>query len=144
MIYNLTTEKSINLDFAKDTKLIFEIAQKIIFALSQDIQAIALAAPQIGFNYNLFVSNHREILDVIINPVIIYKSHTQVNLVEGCRSLPNEQYTTNRAKSILVKYYTLKGRKKYKKFQGLASCIVQHEIDHLQGKMINDFRKLSF
>ena len=106
---------------------------------------VGLAAPQVGLLYRLFIAdlNLDNKIKIFINPEIInYSKETEV-LEEGCLSLPGLWGLVERPKSITVVYRDLEGRKIKKKYSGLASRIIQHEIDHLDGILfIDKSRKL--
>ena len=75
----------------------------------------------------------------MINPVITNYSDDTMEYEEGCLSIPGEYtYRSTDPRSIHVKFQTLSG--KYKKWflKGLEACIVQHEIDHLNGVLMTD------
>lgn len=134
MTYHLTKEKCKDVNQTEH----ITIAKELVNRLINDKKAVALAAPQIGYNVNMFTSNHRSMLGVYTNPKIIYKSKKQMYIEEGCRSLGDIIYPKVRSKVIVIKYLDLQGKTKIKRFSGLAACITQHEIDHLNGVMIND------
>ena len=97
---------------------------------------VGLAAPQIGINKRIIVVNMGKLKVAYINPVITHR-HGEVYSMEGCLSLPNEQYKVSRNMIIDFKAKTIKGG--YKKFEthSRLSMILQHEIDHLDGILIN-------
>lgn len=76
---------------------------------------------------------------VFINPEIIDKSEEESEMEEGCLSLPGILVKVKRPKLITVKYLDLQGKKHEMKAGGLLSTCIQHEIDHLHGKIILDY-----
>jgi peptide deformylase len=58
---------------------------------------------------------------------------------EGCLSLPGVAVTVTRAKEVTVKAQDETGKEFVKKFSGLPATVVQHEMDHLNGKLLIDY-----
>ena len=105
---------------------------------------IGLSAPQVGVNLRVIVIQLMSAgklvgpVQEMINPVITSYSDDSMEYEEGCLSIPGEYIRINRPRSIHVKFQTLSG--KYKKWflKGLEARIVQHEIDHLDGRLMTD------
>ena len=105
---------------------------------------IGLSAPQVGVNLRVIVIQLMSVgklvgpVQEMINPVITSYSDDSMEYEEGCLSIPGEFIRINRPRSIHVKFQTLSG--KYKKWflKGLEARIVQHEIDHLDGRLMTD------
>jgi len=99
---------------------------------------IGLAAPQIGIPSRLFIMKLPDgNLEVFINPEYVSLSGT-ISVTEGCLSLPGVSKTVKRKSKVTIKATTLKGTEITRTFEGLAACVVQHEMDHLIGKLIID------
>lgn len=78
-----------------------------------------------------------------INPKIIWRSENQTPLEEGCLSVPQQRGIVNRPQKIKVEYQNRKGETKILEADGLLSKCIQHEIDHLNGRLyINYLSKL--
>ena len=75
---------------------------------------------------------------VFINPVIKNVSKETSVYEEGCLSIPDTFIEIERPKRCEVEYINLKGKKKLLKCDGLVSTCLQHEINHLDGKLITD------
>lgn len=58
--------------------------------------------------------------------------------MEGCLSIPHYYGPLTRKESITIEYLDEKGKKQKEKFEGFDAQIVQHEIDHLNGKLFVD------
>ena len=104
---------------------------------------IGLAAPQVGILKRLVVidcSNSNDIRKPLklINPEIVKKSQDIAEFEEGCLSLPSQYAKVLRPSEITLKYQTLEGLFCNKKFKGLEATCIQHEIDHLNGKLFVD------
>lgn len=116
---------------------------------------IGLAAPQVGMLKRILVMNvpnnisaHGEILEEldhepaifkIINPEIIWKSAEKIISREGCLSVPNQYAEVPRASEIKIKYLDENGKSCETHFRNLQAVCVQHEIDHLDGKLFVDY-----
>lgn len=112
-------------------------------------QGIGLAAPQIGISKRIIVvetSTHpRETSEknpgkplAFLNPVIIKKSGKLITEEEGCLSLPGVFVKVRRSATVELISQTPEGREVKIKAGGLTARIFQHEIDHLNGKLIID------
>lgn len=100
-----------------------------------------LAANQVGKNWRLFVLNG-ELKDgsdsqVFINPEIVWVTKAPKDTFqEGCYSLQEGQfYRTERAPSIALKWQDLDGGWHEKRYNGLMAQVIQHEMEHLEGKL---------
>ena len=111
--------------------------------LSQDMsqimvekQGIGLAAVQIGELKRIILAQTENGLKFFINPEIVKKSRQTEILEEGCLSLPGLWLKIKRPNQVEVKFLNLQGQEEIIKAQGLLARILQHEIDHLDGKLI--------
>jgi peptide deformylase len=104
-------------------------------------KGIGLAAPQIGLNEQLFVVDVGDGPFVVINPHIISKSGSDV-MEEGCLSIPEVLIKVKRAESIVVVYMDENNRQVHLRCNGLLAKVIQHETDHLNGKLIVDYASL--
>ena len=75
---------------------------------------------------------------LLINPEIIATSEEVQKSEEACLSLPWEKWFVQRAKRVEVKYMDIKGKIHQQKYSGFNACIIQHEIDHLNGVLFTD------
>ena len=105
---------------------------------------IGLAAVQVGILKRLIVidiSKDKEKKNPIflINPEIIFKSKKTSIYEEGCLSLPGHFAEIERPEECHIKYIDYDGKKKEMKANGLLSTCIQHEIDHLNGKLFIDY-----
>jgi peptide deformylase len=102
---------------------------------------LGLAAPQVGLDWQVAVvqlPKHERI--ELVNPVLL-KASRKVIVMEGCLSLPGEEYHVPRSMEILVGYQDRHGKNRVEKFRGLEAQAVQHELDHLAGKLIDEFSR---
>ena len=103
---------------------------------------IGLAAPQIGILENAIVvdidpDNRGKKLLKIINPEIA-ESHGEIVTEEGCLSVVNFTAEIGRARKILVRGWTSDQKPVELEAEELAAVCIQHEMDHLQGKLLTD------
>lgn len=99
---------------------------------------IGLAAPQVGVNESLIVVDVGKGLYKLINPKIARKNGTSV-LEEGCLSIPGVCMNIKRPKNVLVEAKDPDGKMVKIEAEGLLAHTLQHEIDHLRGKLIIDY-----
>lgn len=128
------------LSFSEETPLIQEKAGLLSERLRLYEGAIGLAAPQVGWSIRMFamdVTGQKKNIQVWINPVI--KRHIGSKLSEeGCLSLPQKRFKGIRSKRIEVEAYDTDGILHRWRAEGLEAICIQHEIDHLDGKLIED------
>lgn len=102
----------------------------------KDYNGIGLAAPQIDISKQIIIVQGSKKNLAFINPRIIKKSKETQTHEEGCLSLPGLFLDIKRSKEIDVVATTPKGEEITLHAEGLTARIFQHEIDHLQGKLI--------
>lgn len=106
--------------------------------LMYESQGIGLAAQQVGIDESLIVVDIGQGLYKLINPKIAEKRGSQA-MEEGCLSVPGVSIKVKRAKKILVKAQDETGKPVSIEAQDLLACVFQHELDHLNGKLIIDY-----
>lgn len=99
-------------------------------------EGIGLAAPQIGISERVIVVKDGEKNLAFFNPKLLKKGKEQETEEEGCLSLPGLFLKLKRANKVEVVAQDEKGKHIHLTAQGLAARILQHEIDHLEGKLI--------
>jgi peptide deformylase len=105
-------------------------------------EGLGLSAPQLGRNIRLMVGYFfSQKLTALINPRIVRKEHQKVIFREGCLSCPDKEVDISRAEVIMIVAENLNGDKIVKKISGVSARIFQHELDHLDGKLITDYDK---
>ena len=98
---------------------------------------IGLAATQVDVHLRVVVidiSETRDQLLVLINPEVIESDGSQV-CEEGCLSVPGIYDKVERAERVLVRYLDLDGQPQTIRGEGLLAVCLQHEIDHLHGRV---------
>jgi peptide deformylase len=121
---------------AKVTPAIKRLAADMIETM-QAAPGVGLAAPQVGQNIRLIVLDIGKGPRVVINPKITKKSGRQT-FTEGCLSLPGIEGVVERAAQITVKGLDKNGQPIEICAEGLLATVFQHEIDHLDGKVLLD------
>jgi len=101
-------------------------------------EGVGLAAPQVGLDMRLIVVDIGEGAIKLVNPEIISRQGSSL-LEEGCLSLPNLHVKVKRAKTIKVSGLDEDGNKKVIEAKDLLSHVLQHEIDHLNGRLLIDY-----
>jgi len=103
-----------------------------------DDSGIGLAAPQVGQSVQLIVVDIGEGLYKLVNPKIVKKQGRQ-SISEGCLSVPGVCIKVKRAKQVWVQAQDENGHLVEIEAKDLFACVLQHEIDHLKGKLIIDY-----
>lgn len=130
---NVLTQKSEKVDLFDARDIVIDLIDTAVHHIDH---CVGLAAPQIGILKKVIVIKLDGFFYPMINPVILKKFGNQFNSTEGCLSLEGER-TVKRYKSVMINYqdaYT--GKKLTKTFSGFTATIIQHEVDHLNGKLI--------
>ena len=102
---------------------------------------VGLAANQIGVLSRIMVWRHPDNEDeqyVFVNPEIVERSEACCTAPEGCLSVPGATMEVSRAEEIVVQAQDLKAEEVRVRLTGMLARIVQHEIDHLDGRLILD------
>jgi peptide deformylase len=111
-----------------------------LFLAVKELNGVGLAANQFGDPraYCVIAIPESEPF-VMVNPAITGGSREMVAEDEGCLSLPGITVTVERRLKVVAKWLTVDGVEHEEEFGGLAARIVQHEVDHLSGRMILDY-----
>jgi peptide deformylase len=110
-----------------------------------DAPGIGLAAPQIALMQRVIVMDCAKEDDatpepmVLINPEVVWTSEDLSVYEEGCLSIPEQYAEVERPAQVEVSWTALDGQAKRERFDGLWATCVQHEIDHLDGKLFIDY-----
>ena len=95
---------------------------------------VGMAANMIGVKKRIIIVNLGILNVVMYNPVIL-KKDTPYETEEGCLSLTGVRKTT-RYQNIEVEYFDSSWKKQRQKYSGWTAQIIQHECDHLEGRII--------
>ena len=134
--------------------------QQLILLMQEtmrDAPGVGLAAPQIGLPLQLAVIEDRPEyskdispdrlaerqrqavpFQVLINPRIVEQSSERVEFFEGCLSLAGFSALVKRSREVAVEYWDERGQPRRMEAQGWYARILQHEIDHLNGRLYID------
>ena len=110
---------------------------------------VGLAAPQIGKSIRLFIIDADPLKDdfpelagfkkVFINAEIIEREGKEVSMSEGCLSLPSINEDVKRPSKIKMRYLDEKFIPHEVEYKGFAARVIQHEYDHIDGKLFIDY-----
>jgi len=106
---------------------------------------IGLAAPQVGAPVRLIVMDCvKEAATpprplILFNPRVTWSSEALNTYEEGCLSIPEQYAEVTRPAEVEVAWTDEEGRERSERFGGLWATCVQHEIDHLDGRLFIDF-----
>ena len=118
-----------------------DMAEKMLHTMYAD-KGIGLAATQVNYHERLIVIDVSENQDepiYIVNPSYEVLDSSPEPSKEGCLSIPTFQQEVLRAKKIELSYQDLDGNPHKLTAEGLFGYCIQHEIDHLNGKLIVDY-----
>ena len=147
MILKVLTDNEESLKRISTPTLITEGVRDLVRDMKEtmlSLNGIGLAAPQVGVNLRVIVIQTVVIgklsspVQEMINPVITSYSSEDVEIEEGCLSIPGEYLRIKRPHRIHVKFQDLSGKYKKWNLKGLEARVVQHELDHLNGILMTD------
>lgn len=133
-------------DIEKGTDLKDLIAD--MFETMHAAHGIGLAAPQIGKSIRLFVVDGTTLEDeptlkdfkkIFVNPKILGETGTEWEFEEGCLSIPNIREEVTRKERLRINYYDENWNEFEEEFTGMKARIIQHEYDHIEGKLFIDY-----
>ncbi|HLG10358.1 MAG TPA: peptide deformylase [Dehalococcoidia bacterium] len=105
-----------------------------------DAPGVGLAAPQIGVSLRICVIHvPGEEIVTLVNPEIVKRSGERVCEGEGCLSLPGYKGAVPRAEKVVVKGLNRNGRPVRYHAEDLFAEAIEHELDHLDGKLYFDY-----
>ncbi|MES3016541.1 MAG: peptide deformylase [Bacteroidota bacterium] len=109
---------------------------------------VGLAAPQIALSVRLFVIDAtsfaedepslKDFKKVFINAQIVEESGEKWSFNEGCLSIPEIREDISRQDTVKLSYYDENWTQHEETFTGLAARVIQHEYDHIEGKLFTD------
>ncbi|WP_128254737.1 peptide deformylase [Falsirhodobacter deserti] len=106
---------------------------------------VGLAGPQIGVTKRIITMDCSKEPEaepqpmVLINPEIVWASEDLGSYEEGCLSIPDQYAEVQRPARVRVRWTDLEGAAQEQEFEDLWATCVQHEIDHLDGKLFIDY-----
>jgi peptide deformylase len=131
----------------EDYPLLKELVANM-FETMYHADGVGLAAPQVGLSLRMFVVDGDVMANdfpeckgfkrAMINPLIIEHSEEEILLEEGCLSLPGIHEKVFRPAKIRIKYIDENLAEHEEEIEGFAARIVQHEYEHLEGRVFID------
>jgi peptide deformylase len=107
--------------------------------LMRDANGVGLAATQVGVLRRVFVfAPEEDVVAVLVNPEIVRRGDETETDDEGCLSIQGVTMPVERATSVRIEGVDENGEAVAYDLEGTPARIVQHELDHLDGKMILD------
>jgi peptide deformylase len=154
VVYGHPVLKKVAADIDRDYPGLDKLIEDL-FETMYHAEGLGLAAPQIGKSIRIFVIDGEPVAEdeplladfkrVFINARIVEKDGDQVPMNEGCLSIPNIREEVKRESHIRIQYYDEKWEYHDEVYDGYRARIIQHEYDHLDGKLfvekINPLRK---
>ena len=137
--------KSKKVDFPLDDKT--ERLIKWMIKQMYKHQGVGLAAIQVGYERRIFVmdcTRAGESPQIFINPVIVGHSDESLTDFEGCLSAPGKRGEVQRYLRIILKYQDEQGEEHKKTFYEMEARCIQHELDHLEGKLCIDYNNTNY
>jgi len=111
-------------------------------------QGVGLAAPQIGRSIRLFLVDTIQVMEegdeekgikkAFINAKMLDESGDSWSYEEGCLSIPHIRGDVERQSDIFIRYYDEDFKLHEEKFEGINARVIQHEYDHIDGKIFTD------
>lgn len=129
-------------NFANITKTINEMKYVLDFysPASEErlIKYCSISAPNIGVLKRIIFLKFQGKKHTLINPIVIKKDGLELQIAENCISLPGEYYKLRRFPGIEISFLDHNFKTQNKTFIGFEAIMLQHELDHLDGKIICD------
>ena len=148
-VYGMSVLRKIAQEIPEDYEELDQLIEDM-FETMHASDGVGLAAPQIGKSLRIFVvdttpmaenADEPELVNfrkVFINPYIIEESGDPWTFEEGCLSLPNIREEVNRPTHVRIEYYDENWNLKEEEYDGIRARVIQHEYDHLDGKLFVD------
>ncbi|HIX54151.1 MAG TPA: peptide deformylase [Candidatus Sphingobacterium stercoripullorum] len=125
-----------------------------MFETMYNANGIGLAAPQVGLSIRLFIVDGTPLAEddedgpgdkslenfkkVFINPIIVEERGENCSLTEGCLSIPDISEEVLRQDTVVINYLNEEFEEIEEEYTGMAARIIQHEYDHIEGKLFVD------
>jgi peptide deformylase len=147
-VYGDTLLRKTAKDIEKDDPKLKEIIENMWETMYYS-DGVGLAAPQVGMSIRLFVIDASSGADeepelegfkkVFINPEIIETTGEEWVMNEGCLSLPEIREDVSRPDEVTIHYFDEDFVEHEETYRGFAGRVIQHEYDHLEGKLFIDY-----
>jgi peptide deformylase len=162
VVYGDPVLRKVGVDIDKNYEGLEELIRDM-FETMYKAKGVGLAAPQIGKAIRLFIVDTEPFAEVdedddegddeftpeqrkelesfkrvFINPKILNETGEEWKFNEGCLSIPKIREDVERKPDIELEYYDEKFKKHVEKFTGVIARVIQHEYDHIEGKLFTD------
>jgi peptide deformylase len=138
-------KKAVDVEKGTDVKTLVSDLYETMYAAN----GIGIAAPQIGKSVRIFVvdgtslneeeEDMSEFKKAFINPVILKAEGDPWPFEEGCLSIPNIREKILRPETVVIRYFDEDWNLKEEGYDGVKARIIQHEYDHIEGKLFIDY-----
>ncbi|MEJ6980969.1 peptide deformylase [Pedobacter sp. P351] len=133
------------IDITKDYPNLEELIDNM-FETMYNASGVGIAAPQIGLSIRLFIidlsdKEEPELKDfkkVFINAQILNEEGEKWSFNEGCLSIPDIREDISRNQTLTISYYDENWNQHTETFSGFQARVIQHEYDHIEGKLFTD------
>ena len=148
-VYGMPVLRKIAPEIPEDFEGLDQLIEDM-FETMHSSDGVGLAAPQVGKSLRIFLVDTtpmaesreepelRDWRKVFINPYIIEEWGDPWSFEEGCLSLPNIREEVMRPSHIRIEYYDENWELQDEVYDGIQARVIQHEYDHLDGKMFTD------
>lgn len=138
-------KKAKDVEKGTDVKVLVQDMYETMYAAN----GIGLAAPQIGKGIRIFIVDGTSLQEeeedmtgfkkAFINPVVLKAEGEPWAFEEGCLSIPNIRENVLRPETIVIRYFDEDWNEKEETYDGVKARIIQHEYDHIEGKLFIDY-----
>jgi peptide deformylase len=148
-VYGMSVLRKVAREIPEDYKGLDQLIADM-FETMRASDGIGLAAPQVGKSLRIFVADTTPIAEdkgepglkdfkkAFINPLILEEWGEPWSFEEGCLSLPNIREEVLRPTHVRIEYYDENWELKEEVYEGIRARVIQHEYDHLDGKLFVD------
>jgi len=126
-----------NVDVKKENPFLNQLIDDMFDTLEYYNSISGLSAPQVGHNLNLFVVKTTNFKEVFINPEILLDG-LNVQIKENCLSFPDMDFAVNRRENVKIKFFDRNWVYRISEYKENLGMIIQHEYDHIKGKLVID------
>lgn len=132
-------------DITKDYPNLSELITNM-FETMYNANGVGIAAPQIGLSIRLFVIDltdkeepeFKDFKKVFINAQVLNEEGEKWDFNEGCLSIPDVREDISRHQNVTITYFDENWKQHTETFSGFKARVIQHEYDHIEGKLFTD------
>jgi len=146
VLYGDPVLKKKAVDVEKGDESVKEFVENL-FETMYAAQGVGLASPQIGESLRVFIIDtnpmHEEeeqgLKKAFINPTMLEEEGEEWAFEEGCLSIPGIRAEVERKPKITIRYFDEIWEEHEETFEGIEARVIQHEYDHIEGKLFTDY-----